>query len=142
MHRSVGIQVIIAICCKGHGDQPLTYKTVYRIISEGRWDRAGTCHPRTKGRTCDSPWLQECGFSLQRPPKPQYQSPFLKTAQFIFSHPYFDYLGNLIALGNLLSICVSWGSPCGTERGPLLYPPFQLSEDVSCSQPPLLTLAL
>ncbi|XP_051001715.1 two pore channel protein 2 [Acomys russatus] len=39
-------------------------------------------------------------------PKPQYQSPFLQSAQFLFSHHYFDYLGSLIALGNLLSICV------------------------------------
>lgn len=46
------------------------------------------------------------GIVKERPPKPQYQSPFLQTAQFIFSHRYFDYLGNLIALGNLLSICV------------------------------------
>ncbi|XP_052050273.1 two pore channel protein 2 [Apodemus sylvaticus] len=46
------------------------------------------------------------GVVKERPPKPQYQSPFLQTAQFIFSHPYFDYLGSLIALGNLLSICV------------------------------------
>ncbi|XP_021082928.1 two pore calcium channel protein 2 isoform X3 [Mesocricetus auratus] len=29
-----------------------------------------------------------------------------ESAQFLFSHHYFDYLGNLIALGNLLSICV------------------------------------
>ena len=79
---------------------------------------------------------------MQRPLKPQYQSPFLQTAQFIFSHHYFDYLGNLVALGNLLSMCVSWGSPCGAERGPLLYPSFKLSEGVSCSQPPLLSLAL
>ncbi|GAB1301957.1 Two pore channel protein 2 [Apodemus speciosus] len=46
------------------------------------------------------------GVVRERPPKPQYQSPFLQTTQFIFSHPYFDYLGSLIALGNLLSICV------------------------------------
>nr|XP_034345555.1 two pore calcium channel protein 2 isoform X4 [Arvicanthis niloticus] len=46
------------------------------------------------------------GVVKERPPKPQYQSPCLQTAQFIFSHQYFNYLGNLIALGNLLSICV------------------------------------
>ncbi|XP_031244916.1 two pore calcium channel protein 2 isoform X2 [Mastomys coucha] len=46
------------------------------------------------------------GVVTERPPKPQYQSPFLQTAQFIFSHPYFNYLGNLMTLGNLLSICV------------------------------------
>ncbi|XP_004393859.1 PREDICTED: two pore calcium channel protein 2 [Odobenus rosmarus divergens] len=40
------------------------------------------------------------------PPRPEYLSPFLKSAQFLFSHRYFDYLGNLIALGNLLSISV------------------------------------
>ncbi|XP_035578627.1 two pore calcium channel protein 2 isoform X5 [Zalophus californianus] len=40
------------------------------------------------------------------PPRPEYLSPFLKSAQFVFSHRYFDYLGNLIALGNLLSISV------------------------------------
>ncbi|XP_025734063.1 two pore channel protein 2 isoform X1 [Callorhinus ursinus] len=40
------------------------------------------------------------------PPRPEYLSPFLKSAQFLFSHRYFDYLGSLIALGNLLSISV------------------------------------
>ncbi|XP_030896101.1 two pore calcium channel protein 2 [Leptonychotes weddellii] len=40
------------------------------------------------------------------PPRPEYLSPFLQRAQFFFSHRYFDYLGNLIALGNLLSISV------------------------------------
>ncbi|XP_013006303.1 two pore channel protein 2 isoform X1 [Cavia porcellus] len=42
----------------------------------------------------------------EHPPRPQYQSPFLQTAQFLFSHRYFDYLGNGIALSNLVSICV------------------------------------
>ncbi|XP_013369590.1 PREDICTED: two pore calcium channel protein 2 isoform X3 [Chinchilla lanigera] len=43
---------------------------------------------------------------VEHPPRPQYQSPFLQTAQFLFSHHYFDYLGNVIALSNLVSICV------------------------------------
>ncbi|XP_042760837.1 two pore calcium channel protein 2 isoform X1 [Panthera leo] len=42
----------------------------------------------------------------ERPPRPEYRSPFLRSAQFLFSHRYFDYLGNLIALGNLVSISV------------------------------------
>ncbi|KAM6160177.1 two pore channel protein 2 [Erethizon dorsatum] len=42
----------------------------------------------------------------EHPPRPQYQSPFLQTAQFLFSHHYFDYLGNIVALSNLVSICV------------------------------------
>ncbi|XP_053755322.1 two pore channel protein 2 isoform X1 [Panthera pardus] len=42
----------------------------------------------------------------ERPPLPEYRSPFLRSAQFLFSHRYFDYLGNLIALGNLVSISV------------------------------------
>ncbi|KAM5248451.1 two pore channel protein 2 [Ctenodactylus gundi] len=42
----------------------------------------------------------------EHPPRPQYQSPFLQSAQFLFGHHYFDYLGNVIALGNLVSICV------------------------------------
>ncbi|XP_038166206.1 two pore calcium channel protein 2 isoform X3 [Arvicola amphibius] len=46
------------------------------------------------------------GVIKEHPPKPQYQSPFLQSVQFIFSHRYFDYLGSVIALGNLLSICV------------------------------------
>ncbi|XP_073869081.1 two pore channel protein 2 isoform X18 [Macaca fascicularis] len=44
--------------------------------------------------------------SSQHPPRPEYQSPFLQSAQFVFGHYYFDYLGNLIALANLVSICV------------------------------------
>ncbi|XP_058382176.1 two pore channel protein 2 isoform X1 [Diceros bicornis minor] len=39
------------------------------------------------------------------PPQPEYRSPFLRSAQFLFGHRYFDYLGNLVALGNLMSIC-------------------------------------
>ncbi|KAM5224979.1 two pore channel protein 2 isoform 4-T7 [Hipposideros larvatus] len=42
----------------------------------------------------------------EHPPQPQYRSPFLQSAQFLFSHHYFDYLGNLIVLANLVSICV------------------------------------
>ncbi|XP_074257902.1 two pore channel protein 2 isoform X1 [Saimiri boliviensis] len=42
----------------------------------------------------------------EHPPRPTYQSPFLQSAQFLFGHYYFDYLGNLIALANLASICV------------------------------------
>ncbi|XP_023041963.2 two pore calcium channel protein 2 isoform X6 [Piliocolobus tephrosceles] len=42
----------------------------------------------------------------EHPPRPEYQSPFLQSAQFLFGHYYFDYLGNLIAMANLVSICV------------------------------------
>ncbi|XP_076971548.1 two pore channel protein 2 isoform X2 [Tamandua tetradactyla] len=42
----------------------------------------------------------------EHPPRPEYRSPFLQSAQFFFGHYYFDYLGNIIALGNLVSICV------------------------------------
>lgn len=45
------------------------------------------------------------GVIKEHPPKPQYRSVFLRGAQFLFSHRYFDYLGNLVTLGNLLSIC-------------------------------------
>ncbi|XP_069821315.1 two pore channel protein 2 isoform X2 [Dendropsophus ebraccatus] len=41
----------------------------------------------------------------QHPPQPVYQSRFLQVLQVIGSHRYFDYLGNLVALANLLSIC-------------------------------------
>ena len=50
-------------------------------------------------------------MSPQHPPRPQYQSPFLRSTQFVFGHHYFDYLGNLMALGNLVTICVSAGLP-------------------------------
>ncbi|XP_074227667.1 two pore channel protein 2 isoform X4 [Camelus bactrianus] len=39
------------------------------------------------------------------PPRPEYRSPFLRSAQFVFSHRYFNYLGNFMALGNLVTIC-------------------------------------
>ncbi|ELK24238.1 Two pore calcium channel protein 2 [Myotis davidii] len=42
----------------------------------------------------------------EHPPRPEYQSPFLRVAQFLFGHRYFDYLGNVIVLANLVSICV------------------------------------
>ncbi|XP_037694629.1 two pore calcium channel protein 2 [Choloepus didactylus] len=42
----------------------------------------------------------------EHPPRPEYQSPLLQSAQFFFSHHCFDYLGNVIALGNLVSISV------------------------------------
>ncbi|KAB0391615.1 hypothetical protein E2I00_008294, partial [Balaenoptera physalus] len=45
-------------------------------------------------------------FDKRHPPRPEYWSPFLQSAQFLFSHRYFDYLGNLMALGNLVTICV------------------------------------
>ncbi|XP_038621142.1 two pore calcium channel protein 2 [Tachyglossus aculeatus] len=42
----------------------------------------------------------------EHPPRPEYQSPFLQSAQLVFSHRYFNYLGNLVALSNIVSICV------------------------------------
>ncbi|XP_022446862.1 two pore calcium channel protein 2 isoform X2 [Delphinapterus leucas] len=42
----------------------------------------------------------------EHPPRPEYRPQFLQSAQFLFGHHYFDYLGNLMALGNLVTICV------------------------------------
>ncbi|KAM6158104.1 two pore channel protein 2 [Rhynchocyon petersi] len=42
----------------------------------------------------------------EHPPLPEYQTPFLRSAQYLFGHYYFDSLGNFIALGNLVSICM------------------------------------
>ncbi|XP_063293711.1 two pore channel protein 2 [Pelobates fuscus] len=39
------------------------------------------------------------------PPQPYYESRFLQILQVIGSHRYFDYLGNIVALANLISIC-------------------------------------
>uniref|UniRef100_A0A8C9P799 Two pore channel protein 2 n=1 Tax=Spermophilus dauricus TaxID=99837 RepID=A0A8C9P799_SPEDA len=46
------------------------------------------------------------GVVREHPPRPCYQSPLLQSAQFLFGHHYFDYLGNCITLANLVSICV------------------------------------
>ncbi|NWH46456.1 TPC2 protein, partial [Fregata magnificens] len=42
----------------------------------------------------------------QHPPSPEYQSHFMQKMQFAFGHPYFGYLGNVVALANIVSICV------------------------------------
>ncbi|XP_069479554.1 two pore channel protein 2 isoform X4 [Ambystoma mexicanum] len=42
----------------------------------------------------------------EHPPRPVYQSVFLQKVQSACSHCYFDYLGNLVAFANLISICV------------------------------------
>ncbi|CAM4576831.1 two pore channel protein 2 isoform X1 [Caretta caretta] len=42
----------------------------------------------------------------QHPPTPEYQSPFLQKVQFAFGHHFFGYLGNVVALANIVSICV------------------------------------
>ncbi|XP_024902062.1 two pore calcium channel protein 2 [Pteropus alecto] len=42
----------------------------------------------------------------EHPPRPEYRSPFLQSAQFLFGHRCFDYLGNAVVLANLVSICV------------------------------------
>ncbi|NWV31548.1 TPC2 protein, partial [Grantiella picta] len=42
----------------------------------------------------------------QHPPSPEYQSHFMQKMQFTFGHPYFGYLGNVVALANIISICV------------------------------------
>lgn len=104
------------------------YKTtfVFAMISSGwvGWDRGekggkksnpgiggyGRCWAR-HGRGCRRAHVPERAFPQQHPPWPQYQSPFLQSAQFLFGHLYFDYLGNLIVLANLVSICVSAGVP-------------------------------
>uniref|UniRef100_A0A8B9NSL3 Ion transport domain-containing protein n=1 Tax=Apteryx owenii TaxID=8824 RepID=A0A8B9NSL3_APTOW len=40
------------------------------------------------------------------PPSPEYQSHFMRKIQLAFGHPYFGYLGNVVALANIVSICV------------------------------------
>uniref|UniRef100_A0A670IDN3 Two pore segment channel 2 n=1 Tax=Podarcis muralis TaxID=64176 RepID=A0A670IDN3_PODMU len=45
-------------------------------------------------------------LSFQRPPRPDYQSPFLQRIQIVFGHRYFGYLGNAVAVANVLSVCV------------------------------------
>ncbi|NXU74303.1 TPC2 protein, partial [Oreotrochilus melanogaster] len=42
----------------------------------------------------------------QHPPSPEYQSLFMQKVQFAFGHAYFGYLGNVVALANIISICV------------------------------------
>uniref|UniRef100_A0A8B9ZCX9 Ion transport domain-containing protein n=1 Tax=Buteo japonicus TaxID=224669 RepID=A0A8B9ZCX9_9AVES len=42
----------------------------------------------------------------QHPPSPEYQSNFMQKMQFAFGHAYFGYLGNVVALANIISICV------------------------------------
>ncbi|XP_054683911.1 two pore channel protein 2 isoform X3 [Grus americana] len=42
----------------------------------------------------------------QHPPSPEYQSRFMQKMQFACGHPYFGYLGNVVALANIVSICV------------------------------------
>ncbi|XP_074086981.1 two pore channel protein 2 [Macrotis lagotis] len=42
----------------------------------------------------------------EHPPRPEYHSTVLQRAQSVFGHRYFDYLGNLVAFGNIISICV------------------------------------
>ncbi|NWH85341.1 TPC2 protein, partial [Aegithalos caudatus] len=42
----------------------------------------------------------------QHPPSPEYQSHFMQKMQFAFGHPCFGYLGNVVALANIISICV------------------------------------
>uniref|UniRef100_A0A8C4YJ31 Two pore segment channel 2 n=1 Tax=Gopherus evgoodei TaxID=1825980 RepID=A0A8C4YJ31_9SAUR len=42
----------------------------------------------------------------QHPPTPEYQSSFLQKVQFAFGHHFFGYLGNVVALANIISICV------------------------------------
>ncbi|KAJ8795631.1 hypothetical protein J1605_002393 [Eschrichtius robustus] len=64
----------------------------------------------------------------EHPPRPEYRSPFLQSAQFLFGHRYFDYLGNLMALGNLVTICVSedlpWRLSHPLDLSPALPPGF------------------
>ncbi|NXB11252.1 TPC2 protein, partial [Cnemophilus loriae] len=42
----------------------------------------------------------------QHPPSPEYPSHYLQKMQLAFGHPYFGYLGNVVALANIISICV------------------------------------
>ncbi|XP_066043555.1 two pore channel protein 2 isoform X5 [Chamaea fasciata] len=42
----------------------------------------------------------------QHPPSPEYQSHFVQKMQFAFGHPCFGYLGNVVALANIISMCV------------------------------------
>ena len=80
-----------------------------------------TWHPRWEGGDHTGPWSLSLR-PLQHPPRPEYQSPFLQSAQFLFGHRYFDCLGNFIVLMNLVSVCVSAGVG-GRGRGLAPAPP-------------------
>ncbi|XP_043938552.1 two pore calcium channel protein 2 [Protopterus annectens] len=43
----------------------------------------------------------------EHPPKPEYQSSYMKKLQFVFSHPYIDFVGNIVVLINIICICVT-----------------------------------
>ncbi|XP_048342425.1 two pore channel protein 2 isoform X2 [Sphaerodactylus townsendi] len=43
---------------------------------------------------------------IEHPPTPYYESPFLQRIQSVFGHCYFEYLGNAVALANIISVCV------------------------------------
>ncbi|KAJ6667105.1 hypothetical protein lerEdw1_017083 [Lerista edwardsae] len=43
----------------------------------------------------------------ERPPRPDYESPFLRRVQFLFDHHYFGYIGNVIVLANICCVCVA-----------------------------------
>nr|XP_056707314.1 two pore channel protein 2 [Euleptes europaea] len=43
---------------------------------------------------------------IEHPPAPDYESPFLQRIQSVFGHCYFEYLGNAVALANIISVCV------------------------------------
>uniref|UniRef100_A0A673FR60 Two pore calcium channel protein 2-like n=1 Tax=Sinocyclocheilus rhinocerous TaxID=307959 RepID=A0A673FR60_9TELE len=40
------------------------------------------------------------------PPKPEYSSPVLQLIQYIYSHFYITILGNVVALANVICICI------------------------------------
>uniref|UniRef100_A0A671Q9H2 Two pore calcium channel protein 2 n=1 Tax=Sinocyclocheilus anshuiensis TaxID=1608454 RepID=A0A671Q9H2_9TELE len=45
-------------------------------------------------------------FMKEHPPKPEYSSPVLQLIQCIYSHFYITVLGNVVALANVICICV------------------------------------
>ncbi|XP_053572388.1 two pore channel protein 2 [Bombina bombina] len=92
-------------------------ETVLQVLEEVKMDEYYKMTIAEKVKCCgDGGISAECFQKLfdeldkdpikQHPPQPVYQWRLLQILQLCGSHRYFDYLGNLVSLANLLSICV------------------------------------
>ncbi|XP_029438297.1 two pore calcium channel protein 2 isoform X2 [Rhinatrema bivittatum] len=125
LRRRLGIRAAFEVLCCHRGfmgnvqDHPASVgaETFLKVLQEVKMDSYCKLSITERAQACSSGFISAEEFQKlfdeldkdtvrEHPPWPEYPYPFLQTLQFLCGHRYFDYLGNVVALANLISICV------------------------------------
>ncbi|KAG7467946.1 hypothetical protein MATL_G00137590 [Megalops atlanticus] len=125
LRRRLGIRASFEVlCCKGQDTAPteqeragVQVETVLQVLKRVQMKSYYRRAIITKVQQFPAGYVDGEGFQKlfdeldkdrikEHPPLPEYSSPLLQKLQFIFSHYYVTVAGNIVALANMICICV------------------------------------